>query len=75
MLPAEPAVGTLKIGNNKQLSAQVFSDAATQWVKFEEEIKLPVGLYQVHCGQLEYEDDTGYHWKFSPDFREDIRKG
>ncbi|MHC4386203.1 MAG: hypothetical protein ACYSUG_04350 [Planctomycetota bacterium] len=72
---AEPVAGTLKIGNNKQLSAQVFSDAVTQWVNFEEEMKLPVGLYQVHWGRLRYEDDTGHHWKLSPSFREDVRKG
>jgi hypothetical protein len=75
MQPAEPAMGTLKIGQNKRLSAQLLSGSATQGINLRDEIKLPAGLYQMHWGELTFTDKQGEEHKLRPDFRDDIRKG
>ncbi|MBM3437155.1 MAG: hypothetical protein FJY07_13175, partial [Bacteroidetes bacterium] len=75
MLPIEPAMGTLKIGNNRRLSTQLLSDSATQGVNFRDEIKLPAGLYQMHWGELTFIDKEDQEHKLRPDFCDDIRKG
>jgi hypothetical protein len=75
--PAEPAMGTLRIGSNIRLSAQLLSDAATQSVSFRGDLKLPEGRYRWRwdSGTLTFIDGEGGQWDMLADFRNDIRKG
>ena len=75
MQATEPTYGTLKVGNNRRLATRVFSDAASQSINFNDEIKLPSGSYQMHWGQLSYTDSNGKCHNFRPNFENDIRKG
>lgn len=74
MQQAEPAMGTLKIGQNRRLSIRLFSDTATQWINFCDEVQLPVGRYQMHWGELTL-TDKHEEQKLWADFCEDIRNG
>ncbi len=73
--PSQPPLGTLKIPKHTRLSGPVYSDAVSQRVTFEDEIKLPIGHYQLMQGNLEYVDKTGKKWLLSADFRDSGRKG
>jgi hypothetical protein len=73
--PAQANLGTLKIPKNTRLSCLVYSDAVSQLITFEDEIKLPIGHYQLMQGNVSYSDKTGKQWQLSGDFRNDRRKG
>jgi hypothetical protein len=75
MQPVEPATGTLKIGPLRHLSARLLSDAVTQEVDFDDEIKLPAGRYQMLSGSLRFTDHLNEEHEMTADFSEDIRKG
>lgn len=75
MRPAELEMGTLKIGKNRRLLVRLFSEAATQWVNFRDEVQLPAGEYQVFWGEMDYTAENGGEHRLRPDFQEDLRKG
>ena len=75
MTPAEPAMGTLQIGENKRISVRLLSDTATQPVNFRDEIALPAGRYQMQWGTLTFTDSDGGELELSADFQNDIRRG
>ena len=75
MTPAEPAMGTLKIGNNIRFSSHLLSDAASQHTGFQNAITLPAGRYQMQWGTLTFTDSDGGELELFADFRNDTRKG
>lgn len=75
MQPAQPEMGTLKIGKDKRLSIELLSDTAIQEVNFRDTIEIPAGRYQIHYGQLSYMPENEPGFETMADFREDIRKG
>ena len=75
MLPAKPAMGTLKIGNSRNLRVRLFSDAATQDINFHDTIELPVGRYQMHYGRVTYTHEDGTNFESQANFCEDTHNG
>jgi hypothetical protein len=59
----------------RHLSARLLSDAVTQEVDFDDEIKLPAGRYQMLSGSLRFTDHLNEEHEMTADFSEDIRKG
>jgi hypothetical protein len=77
MTPAEPVMGTLKIGNNIRFSSELLSDAGAQHVIFDDTLAIPAGRYQPRWASatLTFSDTEGGQWDMVADVRNDIRKG